>query len=172
MKLIPMRFLSHTWHHNPKSLKISSGKKVIDLSVPYSSDVLQSFGETLVKISGVGELYGKDALAQFEQLSEIYRKGEQGVLCLPGLAPMYACFDSLVMELSPIPDVVRYAFSFTQVSKKKESFVKNTHTYAFEGDNLWDYSYIYNVDINTLVKLNPHIMFINNLKDKERVNLC
>ena len=172
MKLIPMRYAGYTWHHNPKSLKVSNSKKVVDLSLPYSFDVLQSFGESLVTITGVGELYGKDCISQFERLSEVYEKGEEGILCLPDIAPMYACFDSLVMELSSTPNVVRYSFSFKQIAKKKEKFVPATYIYSKQGESLFLYSYIYNVDIKTLVEINPHIMFINSLSQGERVNLC
>ncbi|MBE6824878.1 MAG: hypothetical protein E7513_05975 [Ruminococcaceae bacterium] len=172
MKLVPMRFMGYMWHHNPKTLEIKSGKRVVSLSVPYSFDVFQNFGENPVKVTGTGELYSNDCLEQFERLNEIYQKGECGVLCLPGLSPMYACFDTLTLIARPTPDVLTYSFSFTQV-KSRPKFSGFTHLVDASGYNsLWEISRKHSVDIATLVMLNPHIMFINDLSKTERVRVC
>lgn len=172
MKLCPMRFLGYTWHHNPKSLQISSGKKVVTLSVPYSADVLQNFGEKPLTVSGVGELYGEDCLEQYEQLKKLYEKGDCGVLCLPRLTPLYACFDKLTLEAHNTPSVLTYSFSFTEISKKTTDCNTQQFVEVLQGQTLWDISYLYGVNIDTLVVLNPEIMFINDLTKGEMIRLC
>lgn len=172
MKLCPMRFDSYTWHHNPKKLTIKSGKRIVTLGVAYGSDVLQNFGEKPITISGTGELYGEDCLSQFERLKEIYQSGVCAVLCLPKLSPMYACFDSLSMVAHSTPNVLTYSFSFTQV-KREKSDVSSAYSIITDCDTtLWDVSYKYGVDIDTLIKLNDSIMFINDLKAGEMVRIC
>lgn len=172
MKLCPMRFAGYTWHHNPKSLKVSNGKKVVVLSAPYGTDVLQNFGEKPLTISGVGELYGEDCLEQYEKLRHVYEMGKSDVLCLPRLAPMYACFDSLTLDAQPSANVLTYSFSFTQVKKKSNVCNCEQSVEAKDGESLWDISYFYCVDIDTLIALNPQIMFLNDLRQGEVVHLC
>ncbi len=172
MKLVPMRFMGYMWHHNPKSLNIESDKKVVRLSVPYSFDIVQNFGESPVKITGTGELYSKDCLSQFERLNELFKKGECGVLCLPGVSPMYACFDTLTLIAQPTPDVLTYSFSFTQVKRRPKCDGVTRYADAGAYRSLWEVARDYNADIKTLIKLNPHIMFINDLSDAERVRVC
>ncbi len=172
MKLCPMRFAGYTWHHNPKSLKVTNGKKVVVLSVPYGTDVLLDFGEKPLTISGVGELYGEDCLEQYEKLRQVYEMGKCDVLCLPHLEPMYACFDSLALQAQPSANVLTYSFSFTQV-KKRQSVCNCVETVkAKQGESLWDISHLYGVPVNTLVAINPQIMFINDLTQGEVVRLC
>lgn len=172
MKLCPMRFCGYTWHHNPKSLQIASGKKVVRLQIPYENDVLQNFGEKPVVISGTGELYGDDCLEQYKALEKEYEKGKSGVLCLPILSPFYACFESLKMISQPSASVLTYSFSFVQIRKRQtlKHFEKSVE--VKENETLWDIAYESDMDIEELVLLNPDIMFINDLKSVEEVHLC
>lgn len=172
MKLSPMRFMGYTWHHNPKSLQIKCGKTVVTLSIPYGTDVLQNFGEKLLTVSGTGELYGEDCLEQYETLRKLYEKGGEGVLCLPSLAPMYACFDELSILLNNTPNVLTYSFSFTQIKKSNTLNNQSEKVSVSSGQTLWDISYENGVDIATLVALNPDIMFINDLSECEAVRIC
>lgn len=172
MKLCAMRFLGYTWHHNPKSLEISSGKKVIDISIPYSDDVVKYFGEKPLKITGVGELYGDDCLVQYQNLKKIYDKGECGILCLPCMHPIYACFEKLQLNATPKKDVLTYSFSFSQVEKNPENGYRPSKVVAKMSQTLWDISSEYDVDIEKLVELNPDIMFLNELSTGQEVCIC
>ncbi len=167
-----MRFAGYTWHHNPKSLKVTNGKKVVVLSVPYSTDVLQNFGEKPLTISGVGELYGEDCLEQYEKLRQVYEMGKSDVLCLPQLIPMYAYFDSLTLQAQPSANVLTYSFSFTQVKNKPSVCNCVQSVVAEDSQSLWDISHLYGVPIDTLVAVNPQIMFLNDLTQGEVVRLC
>ncbi len=172
MKLVPMRFMGYTWHHNPKNLEISSEKKVASLSVPYNEDIMQYFGEKGVTISGTGELYGSDCLEQYKRLHDIYKKGECAVLCLPQLSAVYACFESLDLIADDKKDVVTYKFVFkTKKQSAKKPCIKKS-VVANKGDTLWDISCRYSVDIDTLIKLNSDIMFINDIEAGKQVVLC
>lgn len=172
MRPCPMRFAGYTWHHNPKELKVKCGKTVVKVGVPYFREIVRSFSKKLITVSGTGELYGEDCLEQYKRIKELYEKGEKGILCLPQLMPIYACFDSLVMHASTTPSVITYSFSFTQVDEKeKVNSCDNTFT-TLKGQTLWDISYISGVSVEKLRELNPHIMFINDLKESEVIRLC
>lgn len=172
MKLCAMRFNGYSWHHNPKSLEISSEKKTRQLQLPYSEDAIQCFGEKPVTIKGVGELYGEDCLLQYEKLKEIYKKGECGVLCLPKLTPIYACFESLKLLATAKKDVLTYSFVFTQQKNEKKTYCSDNFVTAKRGQTLFDIANENDVDVEKLVELNPQIMFINDLSDDEVVRIC
>jgi len=172
MKLVPMRFMGYTWHHNPKKLTIKSNKKVIELKLPYHDDVLQNFGESQLRINGSGELYGEDCMEQYERLFKLYRSGKEGILCLPRLSPLYACFESLEIVADDTPDVLTYSFSFISTKPLLTNCRINKEADVAQGDTLWDISYRYGVPMDILCVLNPQIMFVNDLCGIEKVRLC
>ena len=172
MKLAPMRFDGYTWHHNPKSLTVKSKKKSVELKLPYYDDVLQTFGESLVTLTGTGELYGSDCLEQFLRLNDVYKKGTEGILCLPGLSPFFACFDSLELVASDIPDVLTYSFVFVMTKPLKSSGLTQKSVDVTADDTLWDISFRHKVPMQKLLLLNPQIMFVNDMQGIERVRLC
>ncbi len=172
MRPCPMRFNGYTWHHNPKELQVKCGKTVVKLGVPYFREIVSSFSQKLITISGTGELYGEDCLEQYKRIKELYEKGEKGILCLPQLMPMYVCFDSLVMHANTTPSVVTYSFSFTQVDKRADEYVREETVTVLKSQTLWDISYESGVSIEKLRELNPQIMFINDLKESEVIRLC
>ena len=172
MRPVPMRFMGYTWHHNPKELSIECGKTVVKFSVPYFREMLQSFSDKLITVKGVGELYGEDCLEQYKKLQKIFEKGGTGILCLPSLPAMYACFESLKMLANDKPSVITYEFKFTQ-SKLKNSLTKVSKTVVADGEKpLWDIACENNTDVETLTKLNPHIMFLNDVKEGVEVKIC
>lgn len=172
MKLCAMRYGGYTWHHNPKKLEISSGKKVVELRIPYSEDVVRNFGEKPLTVSGVGELYGEDCLLQYEKLRKIYEKGGCAVLCLPELSPIYACFKSLTLVATTRKDVLTYSFVFTQANIKESESFKKREVAVQKGQTLWDISAQTGVDMNTLLELNREIMFTNELSEGMVIKLC
>lgn len=172
MRPVPMRFMGHTWHHNPKELSIECGKTVVKFSVPYFREMLQSFSDKLVTVKGVGELYGDDCLEQYKQLQRIFEKGGTGILCLPSLPAMYACFESLKMLANEKPSVVTYEFKFTQ-SKCRNTLTQVSKSVVADGvKTMWDIAYENNTDVGTLMQLNPHIMFPNDVKEGVEVLVC
>lgn len=172
MKLVPMRFDYFTWHHNPKSIKISSKKEIVKLKSPYSTDTLQNFGEELRIVSGTGELYGANCLEQFEKLSSLYKRGKPSKLSIPKTITMYAYFDSLQMLGEPKGNVLSYSFEFVETFEKATGSDQSYYHEVETGQDLWDIAYMYDKNIDDLVKLNPQIQFINELTDGERVRIC
>lgn len=172
MKLCPMRFSGFTWHHNPKELQIINGKTIVDLDIAYDKNVLQNFGEKPIVINGVGELYGDDCLEQYEKLRQLYLKGECGILCLPQLTPIYACFEKLSVLAKDINSVITYSFSFKQVTSKETNKVYIDTFKVSDEKTLWEVAQKTQVDIETLVRLNSDIMFINDLQEGMVINLC
>lgn len=171
MKLCPMRFMGYTWLHNPKSIELVSAKKIVKLEHPYDNDVLQNFGEKNVTIKGVGELFGSDCLKQYENLHDVYVKGEKGVLCLPDLMPIYACFEKLEVVANNLPDVLTYSFVFCGTQLNNDFGVLKKEVVLNEGQTLWDISYEYGVSIEKLCDLND-FMFVNDSYEGKTVKLC
>lgn len=172
MKLEPMRFNGYSFNHNPKELLIKSEKKTAVINIPYGDDVLQNFSEGLVEISGSGELYGLDCIAQFERLCDVYKKGGEGILCLPQLPPVYACFESLKVLANDTPDVLRYSFVFRTTRPINKPKLHRKEVAVAKGDTLWDVSYRHDVPMEILCILNPQIMFVNDLSQVEKVRIC
>ncbi len=172
MRPVPMRFMGYTWHHNPKKLEIVCGKDVVKFSVPYFRQMVQSFSHKLITVRGIGELYGEDCMEQYKKLNDIFDKGEPGILCLPSIAPMYACFDKLSVVADDKPSVLTYEFSFTQTKGRDPLLPMKKTITVTEDTTLWDIAYENNVEVESLVELNPHIMFINSIQEGEVVRIC
>ncbi len=168
----PMRFNGFSWHHNPKSLTIKSGKKVLRYGVPHFEEIVRCFYDELITVNGVGELYGEDCFEQYKRLEELYLKGKEGVLCLPYLMPIYACFEKLSVEASTTPSVLTYSFTFSQIKKREKKEISTDELTLQSDCTLWDVSYINGVSLDKLIALNPDIMFINDLKKGQVVKLC
>ncbi len=172
MKLCAMRYKGYTWHHNPKSLEISSEKKVLSVEIPYCADVVKNFGEKELIISGVGELYGEDCFEQYSKLRKLYEESDTEVLCLPNIPPMYAYFKKLNIEADDKENVLTYSFTFVRENKKSER-KHYTNTYTVKGEkSLWEISAKTDTDIDELIKLNPQLMFVDELKDNDEVCIC
>nr|DAU20899.1 MAG TPA: LysM [Caudoviricetes sp.] len=171
MKLVPMRYKGVEWHHNPREITFECDKKLNELKSPYGQSYIQNIGRKNMKISGTGELYGGDCLQQFDSLLKLFKQGGGGVLSLPKLSPIYAEFESLKIIGEPKPDALTYSFVFREVMDKKHS-CKKIVCITKEGENLWDISYRYGIDIDSLVTLNPHIKRPDIVEDGSVIRLC
>ncbi len=171
MKLVPMRFNGVEWHHNPRQISFECGKNVSELHSPYGNSYIQNTGRKNMIIRGEGELYGSDCLEQFGKLFDLFKRGGEGVLSFPKLSSVYAVFESLKIEGLPKPDVLTYSFVFREVMEKKHGH-KKLVCVTKEGENLWDISHTYKIDIDTLVRLNPHIRRPDIVEDGSVVLLC
>lgn len=167
-----MRFSGYVWHHNPKALEIKCGKKILKYPQPFIKEIVQSFYDEPITVSGSGEFYGEDCLLQYKSLEEVFRKGEKGVLTLPGLSPFYAYFDKLSLKLKPTATLITYSFSFTQVKEQMVAETAPKTVTISKNCTLFDIANEYSVDIEKLVELNKNIMFINELKKGDVIRLC
>lgn len=172
MKLVPMRFDKFDWQHNPKSLKVSCEKTTVVLTVPYTDDVLQQFGEKPIRISGVGELFGDDCLTQYNTLYELFSSSAEGVLCIPGLKPMYAYLDKLNMSADNTPSVITYSFEFVCTQKSPKCEYHSQYIEPENGESLWDIAYRCSADIDKLLMLNPDVSNVFDLDGIKGIRIC
>lgn len=171
MKLIPMRFMGFEWHHNPREISFECGKNVSENLIPNSGAEIQDTGRSNMLIRGVGELYGSDCLEQFDALYKLFKKGGAGVLAIENIEPVFAVFEGIKLLGTPREDVLTYSFVFREVMEKKESGSPGLYT-AETGESLWDISYIFGIEIDRLVRLNPQIKRPDTVLDGEEVRLC
>lgn len=171
MKLIPMRFMGYEWRHNPREISFECEKNVSENVIPYRSAAIQETGRNNMLIKGTGELYGIDCLEQFAALYRLFKKGGAGVLAIENIEPVFAVFESIKLIGTPKEDVLTYSFVFREVMEKKESGLPSVYI-AENGENLWDISYAFGIDIDRLVRLNPQIKRPDTALDGEEVRLC
>ncbi len=171
MTLVPMRFKGVEWHHNPKEISFECDKQVNEMKAPYGNSYIQDMGRKNMIIKGKGELYGEDCLKQFERLLELFKEGEEGVLALPQLQPIYAVFESIKIIGEPKPDLLTYSFVFREVMERKKPDKKTTHIVT-SGQTLWDISYLYSISIDKLVRLNTFVKRPDELAVGSVVRLC
>lgn len=172
MRLTPMRFSGYTWHHNPKSLKIEFQQRIETTRPPYESSNSSNFGERLRVVRGEGELYGEDCMEQFYRLKKLYERAEPGILAIPDSVCMKAYFSRLKQLMEPKNNVLSYSFEFTQTKNENEKGQRMYYVTQSEGENLFDISYRFGVDIDTLVKKNPRVRVIDEIEEGERIELC
>lgn len=172
MKLVPMRFCSYTWHHNPKSIKVICNKDVVNLCSPYQKHFSNDFGENLKTVSGVGELYGENCLEEYRSLEKVYKLKKQGILSIPKTICMYARFEKLSLIGEAKENVLTYEFVFKETANENtEDDTSIIHTVS-QGETLWDIANMYEKKIESLVSLNPQIRYIDDLTDIEKVRVC
>lgn len=155
-KLMPMRFRGVEWQHNPQEIQFVCDKSVRELSVPQDMALVQDNGRKNMLIKGEGALCGADCLHRFEELLALYRRGGTGLLSVGGMKPFHAVFEELELVGKPRPDVLTYRFVFREVMEETPR-EPMTVCYALQADCLWDISYRFGVDIDTLVACNPQI---------------
>lgn len=172
MNNAPMRFGGMSLRHNPSKLVITDSAGMLSLSLPHTEPDSRFISGKPRLIRGEGELYGGDCLEQYEALYSMYAKGERGVLSLPHMPPMYAYLSALSVTAEPEDDVLGFSFTFTQTRGDAVSGSPGAGLTAGAGESLWDIAYENDMDIETLVALNPHIPRIGRLSGGEKVRLC
>lgn len=171
MKNAPMRFCGLSLHHNPHTLRIESRAGLRELISPCCTPDSENLGLRLRVVSGEGELYGADCLAQFRRLEALQEAQKRGKLVLPHRQPMLAYLREIVLIAEPTENVVRYRFVFLEA--QRESSGRDTDCYiALAGDSLWDIGFRFGVGIDELVALNPQIPYIDDLTEGMKVRLC
>lgn len=157
---------------NPSVIRITHKRKVAEQKIPYSYSKVFDLGEQSRIISGEGEFFGTDYISDFERLKKIFQSGGGGMLYLPSQKPIYAVFESLELLGQDIDGVIQYSFRFVEsFDQKKESLVKVCISDGRK--SLWDYSYRYGIDIETLVRINTDILRPDiPIRPGKKVKLC
>ena len=160
------------WEHNPLEVTVSHENKngIVTLGM-YGERQLEGVRKCTV-IKGKGELVGENCVKTYEKLSALFKEKKSGILTVPGLAPIRAQFCELSAQATTVPDVITYSFTFKECESFENYIAKKEKYIAKKGENLFDISYSEGVSLDTLVELNPHIRYIDDLKEGEEVMLC
>lgn len=173
MKYAPMRFDGMSLRHNPAQLSISGKSRIKEYASPCIRADSTSLGAELRRISGEGELSGRDCIAQYQALEQRQQSQKRAKLILPHLQPLYAYLRELAVTAKPTDDVLYYRFVFIEAQSPRGSLPRCAYyVTAVQGESLWDISYAYSVPVERLTALNPQIPYIDDLNRGERVRVC
>ena len=176
MILSPMRYKSYVWPHNPRVYSIDYERKMAVHKVPFGLYSLQDLGRTRRVMEGEGEFVGEGAYTQFGQLANVFHETGPGLLIHPIWQAASAYFVSLRLEQEPLPNYVRYSFSFWEDVDYYSGEVQreplpagsgsgtggtgNTSSNRYrvvQGDTLWGIAQRFGLSLETLIALNPQI---------------
>ena len=170
MLLTPMRYKDYVWPHNPATYSITYERQVALHKVPFGRYYMQDLGQSCRIMRGEGEFAGPGAYDEFKKLASVFYGGGPGLLIHPLWQIANAYFTSLQLEQAPLPDYVRYSFTFQErydgysdelTEKESAGIATNTakdvlHT-VVSGDTLWGIALMYGVALEDLLALNPGI---------------
>ena len=170
MILSTLRYAGYCWPHNP--LKIYADHKLIAQTETTLDAAVRvvSAASDLSRISGEGEIVGKDCVAQWKALEKLFERHKKGVLCLPGFEPFTAYFTKLCVVGDATPDLLRYTFEFMRCNE--EQLATFRYHICKQGETLFDIAYDYGCDVDALVRLNPRIKSPLELSEGTRVRIC
>lgn len=194
MRLTPMRYKNFTWPHNPEIYSVEYRRQVAAHKVPFGRCVLQDLGCTYRVLRGEGVFAGENAYRQFRELAEVFQKGGPGLLVHPVWQAEQVYFVELRVEERPLPDYVRYSFTFWEdwsgysggltenddggtapwtggwTGADTEEAAGAFYTVR-KGDTLWGIAKQYDVTLASLIAANPQIKNPNLICPGDRVRL-
>ncbi len=179
MRLTPMRYKEFTWPHNPEIYTVEYRRQMAAHKVPFGRCVLQDLGYTYRVLKGEGVFTGNDAYRQFQELAAVFQESGPGLLVHPVWPAERAYFVELQVTEKPLPDYVRYSFTFWEDwngysggltasddggalsgtgsrTAAAESAAAETYTVR-KGDTLWGIAKRYDVTLAALIAANPQI---------------
>ena len=179
MRLTPMRYKEFTWPHNPEIYTVEYRRQIAAHKVPFGRCVLQDLGYTYRVLKGEGVFTGNDAYRQFQELAAVFQESGPGLLVHPVWQAERAYFVELKVTEEPLPDYVRYSFTFWEDwngysggltasddggalsgtgsrTAAAESAAAETYTVR-KGDTLWGIAKRYDVTLAALIAANPQI---------------
>lgn len=179
MRLTPMRYKEFTWPHNPEIYTVEYRRQMAAHKVPFGRCVLQDLGYTYRVLKGEGVFTGDNAYRQFQELTAVFQESGPGLLVHPVWQAERAYFVELKVTEEPLPDYVRYSFTFWEdwngysggltasddggalsgtgrKTAAAESTAAETYTVR-KGDTLWGIAKRYDVTLAALIAANPQI---------------
>mgnify|MGYP005793306859 CR=1 FL=1 len=194
MILTPMRYKGYTWPHNPRVYSIDYERKMATNKVPFGLYYLQDLGRTRRVMEGEGEFVGEGAYSQFGELANVFHENGPGLLIHPVWQAASAYFVTLRLEQEPLPNYVRYSFSFWEdvdyysgaASVQTAGSISGTGTGSgtspaagastryrvVQGDTLWGIAQRFGLPLETLVALNPQIKNPNLIRPGDEVRVA
>lgn len=194
MLLKPMRYKDYTWPHNPETYAVEYRRQVAAHKVPLGGYCLQDLGRTYRVLRGEGTFAGERAYEEFRTLAEVFDQAGPGLLVHPVWRTVSAYFVTLELLEEPVPDYVRYSFSFwedgtasggglTEVAVETGTSGGGTGDSAAaaggqtavytvrKGDTLWGIAGRYGVALTDLIAANPQIKNPNLIYPGDRVRI-
>ena len=179
MRLTPMRYKEFTWPHNPEIYTVEYRRQMAAHKVPFGRCVLQDLGYTYRVLKGEGVFTGNDAYRQFQELAAVFQESGPGLLVHPVWQAERAYFVELKVTEEPLPDYVRYSFTFWEDwngysggltasddggalsgtgsrTAAAESAAAETYTVR-KGDTLWGIAKRYDLTLAALIAASPQI---------------
>ena len=191
MRLTPMRYKDYIWPSNPGSYRISFRRVVAEHKLPFGRSVTQDLGQVCRVLEGEGEFAGEGAYEEFKRLATVFYGGGAGVLVHPVWMTTRAYFTKLEVVQEPLPDYVRYRFSFWEDSTASGGLVEVSvegepeggtdpeipaggwgavHTVR-KGETLWGIAWRYGVALTALIAANPQIKNPNLIYPGDQVRI-
>ena len=181
MRLVPMRYKTFIWPHNPRSYQIDFERPVAVHKVPFGRHCIQDLGMGGRVMRGEGEFAGEGAYDRLKELATVFYQGGPGLLVHPVWQSSNAYFTQLQLLQEPTPDYVRYRFTFRegfggydQGLQAVESGGKNpaaggrVHT-VVSGETLWAIAARYGVGLAEVIGANPWLKNPNLIHVGDRV---
>ena len=191
MRLTPMRYKDYIWPSNPGSYRISFRRVVAEHKLPFGRSVTQDLGQVCRVLEGEGEFAGEGAYEEFKRLATVFYGEGAGVLVHPVWMTTRAYFTELEVVQEPVPDYVRYRFSFWEDSTASGGLVEVSvegepeggtdpeipaggwgavHTVR-KGETLWGIAWRYGVALTALIAANPQIKNPNLIYPGDQVRI-
>ena len=112
---LQMRYKNFTFPIVPKSITVATRRNITTHFSPFDGAIIQDNGIIPRIISGNGVFHGSEAVSQFNRLRQAFLSSGYGNLQLPFGETIIAIFTSLKMIGEAGPDIIRYAFEFSEV---------------------------------------------------------
>ena len=189
-----MRYKGYTWPHNPRVYSIDYERKMAVNKIPFGLYYLQDLGRTRRVMEGEGEFVGEGAYSQFGQLANVFYEEGPGLLIHPIWQTASAYFVSLRVEQEPLPDYVRYSFTFWEESTCYNGAIQtvgsavsaegagestaapsggsSSRYQVVQGDTLWGIAQRFGLSLETLIALNPQIKNPNLIHPGDEVRVA
>ncbi len=166
-----MRFAGVYLSHNPRELKIERRKNVSARDYTLDSRTFL-ISDDVSSVLGKGELFGENCMSDLAVLQTLRKDNKISILAMPNFGAHPAVLTKLLVIAGKKTDRVEVEFGFRLTDAKKHPEITFEDTYyALAGESLWEVSEYYGADINELVRLNPQIPDIRDLRAGEEVKL-